>query len=332
MVGVSVVAVRATVAAALSFALAATAIAEPVAVIAAVKGRVDVVPAGGRDAIRASFGRPLEPGDKVSVGPASTATLFFNDGNVVDLGEKTALTVSGKVGKAGGGAKAGLSGEVYASVTKFVTAGSRKSGLVASSEMRSGGDAAVALILSPRQTELLTDAPALAWRTVSGATRYRLTITSAAAGELWSNELEAGADAASERRRAWPDAAPKLVPGVDHVFQLEALDDVKTLRTESSTFRVASTATAEAVRANLERIATSAGGPDNPAARWLAGSYLSGLNLNGDALEQFQALLRIAPESSAAHEALGNVYAKVGLMDLAATEYQQALSLTREAE
>lgn len=331
MVGVPRRASFAVALVALVFVAAPAVSAEPVAVIAAVKGKVEVTPSGAREAVRASFGRALEAGDKVAVGPAGAATLFFNDGNVIELGEKSALTVSGRVVRAGG-AKAGLSGEVYASVSRFVTAGNRKTGLVATSEMRSGGDAALALILSPRQSDVLTDAPALSWRPVKGATRYRLTVTSAEAGEIWSGEVDETPGPADERRLAWPTDAPRLTPGGDYLLQLEALDDVKALRTESTTFRVASRGTIETVRANLDRIASTAGGPENPAARWLAGSYLSGLNLNGDALEQFLALARLSPASSAAHEALGNVYAKVGLMDLAAAEYQQALTLAREAD
>jgi hypothetical protein len=310
---------------------AASAFADPVAVIAAVKGRVEVTPTGTREPLRATFGRALEPGDKVTVGPAGSATLFFNDGNVIELGEKSALTVSGRVVRAGG-AKAGLSGEVYASVSKFVTTGNRKTGLVASSGMRSGGDTSLALILSPRQSDVLTDAPAIAWRGVHGATRYRVTVTSAAAGELWSQETDEIPDPTDERRLAWPPDAPRLEPGVDCLLQIEALDDVKSLRTESTTLRLASSGTIESVHTNLEHIASSAGGRDNPAALWLSGSYLSGLNLNGEALERFLALARLNPGSSAAHEALGNVYAKVGLMDLAAAEYQQALGLAREAD
>lgn len=324
---------RSLLAAVAAFVLltASLASAEPVAVIAAVKGHVDVTPSGSNAAVRAAFGRPLEPGDKIAVGPAGSATLFFNDGNVVELGEKSALTVGGRVVKAGG-AKAGLSGEVYASVSRFVTAGNRKTGLVASSEMRSGGDTSVALILAPRQSDVLTSAPALAWRAVPGATRYRVSVSSAAAGETWNTEIDESGGDARERRLAWPADAPALAPGSDYLLQVEALDDVRSLRTEQTTFRVASPATAEAVRTNLEHITSAAGGPDNPAARWLAGSYLSGLNLNGDALEHFLALAKLSPGSSAAHEALGNVYAKVGLMDLAAAEYQQALSLAREAD
>ena len=84
------------------------------------------------------------------------------------------------------------------------------------------------------------------------------------------------------------------------------------------------------VRANLERIRESAGGGENPAAQFLAGSYLSGLELYVDATEQFVAMSGRMPSSPAPHEALGAIYTKVGLADLAAAEFRQALALTRE--
>ena len=95
-------------------------------------------------------------------------------------------------------------------------------------------------------------------------------------------------------------------------------------------FQVLGAAQATAVRANLDRIRDSAGGFENAAAQYLAGSYLSGLGLFQDATEHFGELCKLSPTSPAPHEALGTVYTKVGLMDLAAAEFQQALALTRE--
>jgi Flp pilus assembly protein TadD len=116
----------------------------------------------------------------------------------------------------------------------------------------------------------------------------------------------------------------------DYLWEVEALSDARSLRKEGSAFRVLAASDAASIRGNLDRIRESAGGADSPAARYLAGSYLSGLGLYQDATEQFGALCRLSPASPAPHEALGSVYRKVGLMDLAAAEFQQALALTRE--
>ena len=83
----------------LAATLASTAaIADPVAVIAAVKGKVEVTSARGGPAQRVAFGRPLERGDRLVAAPGGSATLFFNDGSVVELGEKRTVKIGGGAG------------------------------------------------------------------------------------------------------------------------------------------------------------------------------------------------------------------------------------------
>ena len=105
-----------------SLLIATLAGADPVAVIASVKGKVEVVPAGAREPQRAVFGRGLEAGDKISVSAGGAASLFFGDGNVVQLAEKSTMTIAAKDAGAAKGKASGVGGEVYASVSKFVTA------------------------------------------------------------------------------------------------------------------------------------------------------------------------------------------------------------------
>lgn len=297
--------------------------ADPVAVIAAVKGRVDVTPARGGPAQRVAFGRPLERGDRLVASTGGSATLFFNDGNVVELAEKSTLKIGGRVAGKSTGAP-GLPGEVYASVTKFVAGGSRETGLVALSQLRSApveGD--LPFLLAPRKTALMTGRPEFEWREVRGATRYRVSVSSAERGELWTREVEG-------LSLPFPPDAPPLAVSTEYLWEVKAFSDLKPLREESSVFDVLDAARTAAVRANLDRIRDSAGGLESPAARYLSGSYLSGLGLFRDATEQFGALCKLSPSSPTPHEALGTVYRRIGLMDLAAAEFQQALALARE--
>jgi hypothetical protein len=293
----------------------------PVAVLAAVQGKVEVVPAKGGTPQRASFGRGLAAGDKVTVGAGSTATLFFSDGNVIELAEKSSVTVGGRADqRAKMGPGAGLPGEVYANVSKFVTGGSRQSGLMATSALR--GSERAPLLLSPRKTEVLETQPAFTWRAVEGATRYRLKL-SGESGELWSREV-------TGTRLDYPADATPLAAGADYLWEIEALSDRGSLgEREDSYFRVVASDEAKRVRDDLERIATSAGGDASAAAQFLSGSYLFGRGLYRDAAAHFEKLSHISPESPAPHEALGNVYQAVGLTDQAAAAYKKALDLAR---
>jgi hypothetical protein len=305
-----------------SWLVAASASAEPLAILAAVKGRVEIASARGGPPVRAAFGRGLERGDRVIVPPGGAATVFFNDGNVIELAEKSAITIGGRAaGRPRAGAAPGLPGEVYANVTRFVTGGSRETGLVALSALRGVADSSP-LLLEPRKTGLLDPRPAFRWRAVEGATRYRVAV-SGEPGELWSREV-------GGTTLDYPSDAPPLAAGGDFLWEVRALGERGELRREESYVRVLATEDAATVRGSLARIDESAGGAAAPAALFLSGSYLSGRGLYRDAAAQFEALGRLSPDSPAPHEALGNVYRAVGLMDLAAAEYQRALTLTRE--
>ena len=291
--------------------------ADPFAIIASVKGRVDV---SGKSAgpQHATFGRPLERGDQVIVAPGSSATVYLSDGNVIEVGEKSTITIGGKAAsKTAAGAE--LPGGVYSQVSKFVTSGSRATGLVAMSTMR-GGEESSPIIEEPRKTDVMKDRPAFRWRTVAGATHYRVTL-SGEGGDLWTREI-------SGTSLDYPSDAAALARDGDYIWKVESFGDQGPLRDESSVFHVIGSDAATAVQGDLRRIADSAGA-SSPAGHFLAGSYLSGLGLYSEALGQFLELSRLSPDSPAPHEALGNVYRTVGLMDLAAAEFQRALELTR---
>lgn len=297
--------------------------AGPLAVVAAVRGRVEVASARGGASVPATFGRALERGDRVTVGKGGSATLFFGDGGVVTLPERGSMMVGGSAPAAGGA----LPGEVFAEVSRFATAGSRETGLVSMAGVRSESDAGAPLLLSPRNTTVLDTAPTLRWRAFPGAVRYRVRLGPASGGESWIREVASTPGA--EPSLAFPDGAPRLAPGVDYEWEVEAIGAQGTLRAESAAVRALPAEAAAGVRANLARIAGSAGGEGTAAARFLAGSYLAGLELHDEAARQFLALVELAPDSPEAHEALGSLYLETGLADRAAAEFQRALALHR---
>jgi len=303
------------------FLLAGPVLAEPLAILAAAEGTVQVV--SGQGAARpATFGRPLERGEVVRVGAGGTATVVFNDGHVARLAAGSSLTVDDRGAEAGGDAAATVSGEVFSQVSKYVTAGSRQKGLVALSALRSGkGADSLPLIVAPRMTDLLDDRPSFRWRPVDGAQRYRLTL-SGDEGDLWTKEVTTTGLEFPE------DAKPLAGPG-DYMWRLEAWSDRGRLREEESAFHVLGPERRDEVQAQIDRIAAGAGGADAAATHFLAGSYLYASGLYGDAAAHFEALGRIAPDSPAPHEALGNAYRAMGLMDLAVAEFEAALSLSR---
>ena len=302
---------------AVALAFPSPARANPVAIVSAVRGAVEITPARVKKPQRAAFGQPLSRGDRVMVGRGGAATVFFDDGNVIELSEQSSITIGARIDKP---AKAELASEVFTQVSHFVAGGSRQSGLVALSAMRGASDASTPLIVAPRRTSLLSPRPAFVWHRVAGAQRYRASVSSQQ-GEVWTRE-------ATDTMLAYPADAPELSPESDYLWEVEARSETASLRKESAFFHVLSAEVAQAVGASLGKIDSSLGA-DTPAGHYLAGSYLSARELYADAIPHFEALCRLEPDSPGPHEALGKAYAAVGLADRAALEFERALALSR---
>lgn len=315
-------AIRSLAAVVVAVAVAGSAFADPVAVVGAVEGKATLTPAKGRKGapVPVSFGAALEPGDLIAVAPRSRATLFFNDGNVIELGAGSSLTIGGRAaaGNAAGGDK--LPREAFAAVTNFRISGSRERGLVAAPALRSGEAAdRTPEPLAPRSTDVLEDRPGFSWRAVRSATRYSVHVSNDG-GELWTADSDHPA-------LAFPAEAAALPEG-EYLWEVQAFNGSTPLERASATFRVIPAVQADAVRHVVEQIHASAGGADSPAARYLAGAYLFDRGYLSAAAEQFRALIALAPGSPAPHEALGDVYRAVGLTDLATAAYAKATSLS----
>ncbi|TMQ55005.1 MAG: hypothetical protein E6K72_07040 [Candidatus Eisenbacteria bacterium] len=288
----------------------------PLAYIAAISGRVDVA-RSSKTGERGTIGLALLKGDRVQVGAGSGATLFFNDGNLLELSEKSTITV----GTQNKGARRpepnpAMAG-VFKSVSEGVVGGSRETGLVALAPVR-GGPSGAEVILAPRQTQILDDRPMFRWRAVAGANRYRVVV-SGEAGELWQRET-------GDTSLAYPADAAPLPRGGDVLWALHASNDRGSLAEEENSFQIKPVAECDAIRHQLEQIEKNAGG----AAPFVAGAYLSGQGLLLDAIVRLEALCRDHPTQPGPHEALGRLYRAVGLMDLAAAELQDALTLGRQ--
>jgi len=294
---------------------------DPIALLIGLKGKVEVLPSGTKQTERAALGRGLMKGDRVNVAPGASATLFFNDGNVIELSEKSSIAVNGRPSKKAGVSSAAISADIFKSASRPIAAGSRETGLVALAPMRGSGDEEP-IIRSPRRTDLLSDRPTLAWRAVDGATRYRITV-SGDDGELWRRETNSTA-------LPYPKEAQSLPRGVEMLWEIEALSDAGSLRQDATTIRVITTDDANHVNAQVASILETTGGDQQAASRYLAGSYLAGRGLYADAERQFQALSTMDPNAPGPHQALGGVYDAIGLKALATAEQKKAQALSRE--
>ena len=197
-------------------AAVANAATEPVAVLAGMKGRVFLVGAHAREKAPtpAEFGARLERGDRVTVGAGSSATLFFNDGNILELAAGSSITISGRVASGAVTGNEKLPREAFGAVASYVLRGSREGGLFVAPPMRSAGDPDNPEPLSPRNTDLLSGRPAFAWRATPGAVRYVVSL-SGTQGEVWSRESPTNS-------LAWPADADAISDG-EYVWDVQAM-------------------------------------------------------------------------------------------------------------
>ena len=309
--------------AALAILAAVTAAAaDPLAVAVAVKGSVLVTSAQGGKPQKAALGRTLERGDRIQVGVGGGMTLFFSDGNVIELGEKSTLAVGGRVPASGAGpGRNGVKGEVFARVSRFVSSDSRKTGMMAIAPLRGAESGPQPMLLDPRRTSVRETRPAFRWRTVAGATRYQLTV-SGDQGDLWSRETPSTS-------LDYPADAPALTAGGDYRCAVRAMSDTGPLVADDETFSVLPDEDAKQVTADLAGIEQATRATATPAAMYLTGSYLVGRGLYAEAAARFTELCRITPDAPGPHEALGKVYRMIGLTDEAAGEFQRALELSQ---
>lgn len=290
--------------------------AGPLAFIAELSGRVDVARSASKTSERGTLGLGLQRGDKLQISTGGKATLLFNDGNLLELPEKSTFTIAPRAKSAGGSDP--LMASVFKSVSDGVVGGSREAGLVALAPVR-GASKRMETILAPRQTEILEDRPTFRWQKVAGAQRYRIVV-SGESGEIWRGET-------TDTTLAYPSNAKPLARGGDLAWELHALGDGgAALHDEESGFRIKPSDEAKTIREGADKIEKSAG----DAGPFLVGAYLGGQGLYFDAIDRFQQLCAEHPAQPGPHEALGQLYRAVGLMDLAATELQTALTLNKQ--
>jgi len=291
------------------------------AVVVALRGDVHVTPGGSRRAERAVLGRPLRRSDRLRVGSSSSVTLFVTGGRIVELPSETASTIAEVVDDAKNKTTedGSLSPDVFEAASQNAVGGSSEEGLVALAPMRGVDGEAQAMIVAPRQTELLSP-PTLTWHRVDGATRYRVRI-SGNEGEVWRDE-------GTDTTVAYAADGPPLGSDTVWLWEVEALSDMGVVQRDESTFRVCSTEEAARHESQLALVERTAGSVSSDAALYIAGSYLADHRLYHDAAARFLELSARQPDAPGPHEALGRIYRAQGMMARAAAEFERALALS----
>ena len=284
--------------------------ADPVAVLTEIrpgKGEVRVKRPDDPDWTAPRALQALRPGDQVRVTGDGRATLAFTGGGSQSVtAANSPFTIQVPRGETGADRAKGL----VAGVTQFLL-GQPKTPTYQALSVRAG--APPPRIIAPRDTRLLPGPVTFEW---TGPPRadYVVRLTGPK-GLVW--EL-AGIP---RRPLPYPSAAPPLVAGARYSWTL----DVPGQAAQRADFEIAPEPDAARIRAALADITPVALGGENgsPLALMRAGLFFQE-GLYADARRELMAAIAQDPDEPTLRQLLGYVYDRVGLIDLAAQEFDEA--------
>lgn len=191
---------------------------------------------------------------------------------------------------------------------------------VARTQPRAGNEP-IPYVISPRNTELLSDRPLLKWNPVSGATRYQVQLQGG--GLDWQTET-------NETQVLYGGQEP-LKSGVKYLLTVTTDKGVSSRQEVGANlmFGLMATEKAKVVEeeaTNLKKQGLS------PEAEILSLAYLyEGNNLKAEAITLLQSLSQQKSQNRVVYSLLGDLFLQTGLNQQAKQAYQQALSLAQKS-
>jgi hypothetical protein len=275
------------------------------------KGEIRVKRAEDADWTAPRALQALRPGDQVRVTGDGRATLAFTGGAAQSVtAANSPFTVQAVRGETGADRAKGL----VAGVTTFLL-GQPKPPTYQALSVRAG--APPPRILAPRDTRLLPGPFTFEW---AGPPRpdYAVHLVGSQ-GVVWEQ------GDVPRRPLPYPSAAPPLVPGSHYSWTL----DIPGQASQRAEFDVVPEVDATRIRAALADLASTAPGGDggSPLAIMRAGLFFQE-GLYAEARRELTAAIAQDPDEPTLRQLLGYVYDHVGLIDLAAQEFEEADFLT----
>lgn len=243
----------------------------------------------------------LYAGTQIQASRDAAAVVLYTEGmKTVTIDEKNSpFEIKPAAAKGGGGVK-----EIAGALM-----GKKKPPNYAALAVRGGKRPPV--LLAPRSTKLMTDAPTLQWM---GMDRQPGTVrVYGPEGLLWTAENVA------LTQIKYPASAPRLKPGVEYAWAIEK----QGFPAEKARFQLLAPAEIKAVEDEAASIRSAAGVPPTTAAVLKAGLY-SAHELYYDAREVLAEAVKRDPDEPTLHFLLADVYGKTGLKDMAAEEYGES--------
>jgi hypothetical protein len=191
---------------------------------------------------------------------------------------------------------------------------------VARAQTRAGNEP-IPYIISPRNTELLSDRPLLKWNPVSGATLYQVQLEG---GDLdWQTET-------NETQVLYTGQEP-LKSGVKYLLTVTTDKGVSSKQEVGANlmFGVMGTEKAKVIKEEATNLKKQGLSPD---AETLALAYLyEGNNLKAEAIALLQSFSQQKSQNRVVYSLLGDLFLQTNLNQQAKQAYEQALTLAQKS-
>ncbi len=252
----------------------------------------------------------LYTGTQIQASKDATAVVLYTDGmKTVTVDERNSPFEIKPAAKSAGG---GGVKEVASSLM-----GKKKPAAYVPLAVRGGKRPPV--LLAPRNTKLMTDAPTFQWM---GMDRQPGTVrVYGPEGVLWS------AENVSLTQMKYPASAPRLKAGVEYAWVIEKKD----FPVDKARFQILPAAEVKTLQEQLASLSSGAGVSKTTEAIVKAG-LLSARELYYDAREVLTEAAKTDPDEPTLHFLLADVYEKTGLKDLASEEYSESDFLLKQKQ
>jgi len=182
---------------------------------------------------------------------------------------------------------------------------------------RAGNDPTIPYLISPRNTAILARQPTLRWHPVVGVTSYQVQVLGT--GVDWTTKV-------SQPEVVYSGNQP-LKPGSYYRVIVTASNGASTENKNNFGFTVLSDADAQRVKTEIAQLQQQALINESKTLA-LAHLYRSN-DLNADAIELLEGLVKKGSSSTAVYQLLGSIYQQVCLTELGRERYLTALKLAK---
>jgi hypothetical protein len=290
------------------------------AVLSDVHGNVSLKKPQRNNTMRAVFGMQLEQGDQVTTDKDARATVLFSNGNLINLGGNSNITISGNT--SGGQSRnigAGLAGNFSDLAMRQDSRG--EVGVLI--DLRSDEATQLIVPITPCNTRICDTRPTISWESTRPADEFVVRLYNSQ-GLVWEERTE-------DHSLEFPEGQEPLQFGESYFWNVEGEDLIHTFRSLNQKFTLLKEEEVQQMKTEEERISELfAEDPENSSYHSLMGAYYAKMGLFENAIAEFEKVRDSNPEATLPHEILGELYRDVGKKDLAIAELQKALALEKE--